>query len=69
MMRANVDVAKRKARKRKMIEVDGNDFFTFMVTISDHVNLSPETIDADSWQRPSRFHNYESARILWEDAT
>ena len=52
-----------------MIEVDGNEFFTFMVTISDHLNLSPETIDADTVQRPSRFHNYESARILWEDNT
>jgi hypothetical protein len=69
MMRANVDVAQRKARKRKIIEVDGRDFFTFMVTIFDHLNLSPETIDADSVQRPSRFHNYESARILWEDNT
>jgi len=69
MKQGNADVAKRKARKRKMVEVDGNDFFTFMVTISDHLNLSSETIDADTVQRPSRFHNYESARILWEDNT
>jgi hypothetical protein len=36
-MRVNADAAKRKARKRKMLAVDGNDFFTFMVTISEQI--------------------------------